>query len=248
MDENMLNDLDVHTEDKVSSPVPCKTWEYTEKVNLHSIHHTISVNEDKLTHITEIHEAGQAMKKRRDIKLSNVRAVHTYYGFSRNALAFILCVVLSIVCFIGAICVFAESGSGSDYSPQPGNNYNNYNDYYGYDKYYGDGLNSSSNKGTENDSEAGTIILGIVFVAAAVGFIFLGYLAFKAKPSFVLEIEMYISENKKIEKNFAYGDADIKLGGNGLFRSIAGNKYRLLMDPKTGNDIVDTLGAYLISE
>ena len=250
MDENMFINLDAIKEDQASSPKLSKTWEYTEKVNLHSIHHTLTVQDDKLTHITEMKEAGQAMKKRKDIKLDNVRAVHTYYGMSRNILAIVLCALLAVFSFIGAIAVFAGSSENSASEKSPyGGSYGNdkygsyggyYNDYYDdyYDDYYGD----HEEEEEKSDVDVGAIIGGIVLLVVAGGFGFLTYLFLKPRPSFVLEIEMYIPENKKIEKQFAYGNASITLG------RITGNRYKLVMDPEMGNDIVDTLGVYLISE
>ena len=222
MDENMNYGQDA----VVETPKFSKTWTFSEKINKHQVHHTLSVEGNRLTHISEVNEVRQQKKERSDIKLSNVRAVHSYYGLSRNILAVIIMAILAFVSFVGAVATFAE--------------------------------------GDED-----TIAVGIVFLLIAGGLGFLAYWFFKRiKPAFVLEIEMVERANRVFAEKFAYGSSGISFSKKkldpitllimvvifpiGLVYLIknfkGGNKYKFIMDPETGHEIVDTLGEYLIGD
>ncbi len=178
-----------------------KTWEFTEKLNKHSVHHTLTLSENRLTHVSEVKEATQAMKQRRDIKLSDVRAVNTYYGKSKNIPLAILLGVLAFLSLVGGIIQLVNDAAG----------------------------------------------VGVVLILLAGGFGFLAYLVYKSyKPSFVLEIDMYVSANKVINESLNYGSATLNFGKKGLLARFKPNTTKFVMDSETGNDIVNTLGEYLI--
>lgn len=201
MEDNMFVNTDTVNEEKKPSGF-AKTWEYTEKLNKHSIHHTLSVNSDRLTHISEVREAAQAMRQRRDIKLSDVRAVHTYYGMSRNIPLVILLAVLAVFSLIIGIVSMADEGF---------------------------------------------TVVSLLMILLCGGLGFLAYWVYtKVKPSFVLEIDMYIPANKVLSESFSYGNASLNFGKKGIFARFKANKNKFIMDSATGNDIVDTLGEYLI--
>jgi len=90
----------------VKAEPTCKNWYYTEKNNKHVTYHTISVNKDKFTHISEIKEASQAMRQRTDINVKNVNSVSSYYGLSHNLSGAILCVVFAILSLFAAVFSF----------------------------------------------------------------------------------------------------------------------------------------------
>ena len=198
MDGNLFENTGAVLKD--DSPKVNKTWEYKEKINRHTVHHTLSLREDKLTHISEMKEVAQNMRTRRDIKLSDVRAVHTYYGMSRNLALAIVLALFGVIIFLSAIVTMGASGEFSS---------------------------------------------GAILLVLGAGLGGLAYWVYtRIRPSFVLEIEMYIPENMEIDEGLAYGNAGIRFG-KGLFGAV---RYKLVMDPETGHDIVDHIGAYLIGE
>lgn len=200
-----------------------KSWQYTEKYNKHETHHTLSIQGKRFTHVSEIKEASQAMKQRTDFSLDNVVQVNSYYGLSRNIVAVVLLVLLSIACFSLVIAGFAG-----------------------------------------NMMPIG--LVGLVLVAL---FILLAVLVYKRiRPAFILEIETAIPKSTIRNNAFAYGSATINFGKKKhsiifylvlvvlwpigilylLFGRKGGNKYKFIMDPETGMDIVDTIGTYLIKD
>ena len=223
MNENIFTGSEMNPENNSSSRKLNKTWVYSEKLNKHTVHHTLSVQGDRLTHVSEVKEAARAMKQRSDIRLSDVRTVNSYYGLSRNLIGVIILGILSAMCLFGAIAIMAEEGG---------------------------------------------IAGGLVVLVLAAGFAGLAYLLFKRiKPAFVLEIEMYVKARKVIREKFSYGSAAINftkkkitptelavmiiiwpIGLIYLLRHAKKGsvKYKFIMDPETGNDIVNTLGEYLI--
>ncbi len=77
-----------------------KTWTYTEKLNKHVTHHTLSIQGKRFSHQAEIKEASQMMRQRTDFNLDNVRAVNSYYGLSRNI---VLTIILAILALAGLV-------------------------------------------------------------------------------------------------------------------------------------------------
>ena len=200
-----------------------KSWQYTEKYNKHETHHTLSIQGKRFTHTAEIKEASQAMKQRTDFNLDNVRQVNSYYGLSRNIVAVVLLVLLAIACFALVIAGFAGE----------------------------------------------MMPLGFVGLVLVALFILLAVLVYKRiKPAFILEIETAVPMSTLTTNAFAYGSATVNFGKKKhsplfylilvvlwpigilylLFGRKGGNKYKFIMDPETGMDIVDTIGSYLIQE
>lgn len=102
---------------------------------------------------------------------------------------------------------------------------------------------------------------GVVLLVVAVIF---GLIAFfiskRIKPSFVLEIDAVLPRGQLINNSYAYGNAPFRFGATtaavakkavSFFRRLFGangTKYRFIMSPEVGNDIVDTIGEYLIKD
>ena len=217
MYENMINNTELNTEKKTSGKIN-KTWHYAEKMNKHVVEHTISVNGNRLTHVSEVNELSQAMKQRSDISLKNLRAVSSYYGFSRNLVAVIILALLAAAFLIIGFALMDSAGFG---------------------------------------------IFLVMFVFAAI-FGVIAYILYTIKkPSFVLQIETYDNAKYVVDERLAYGNTSISFGKKKLsykqilimviipiigicyllFRSKKkGNKYKFMMDPETGHDIINTLG------
>ncbi len=73
-----------------------KTWHYSEKVNKHTKHHTLTISKDRITHQVDLNEHSQKMRHRTDIKFANVFAVRSYFGISKNIKAFIFFLLIAL--------------------------------------------------------------------------------------------------------------------------------------------------------
>ena len=201
-----------------------KTWQYTEQTNKHTTHHTITLTKQRFTHEAQIKEAGQAMRQRTDLSLKEVNSVSTYFGLSRNLVATILMVVLAVISVAAAIILLA------------------------------------------NEAPA---VVGIIFFVLAILFGVVAFLIYKKiKPSFTLEIETIIRNGLLKKATLSYGNATVNLDKKKpspiaclfmiiifpvgiiylLTRNNKGGKYKFIMDPEVGNEIVDTIGAFLMDE
>lgn len=196
------------------APEAAKTWSYTEKTRKHTVHHTISVTKDRFTHESQVDELSQKMRQRSDVRLDNVNAVHTYFGYKRNILAIILCVLFAIASFIFMIHHFVSEQTG----------------------------------------------FGFVFLILLVAFSLIIYFLFKKRPSFVLEFETVIPYGTLCAKKLAHGNPTIIDLGNKKRNPILAlitwplhffarsGVYKLEMPIEVGNEIVDTIGAFLIEK
>ena len=195
----------------------CKTWAYSEKNNKHVTHHEIAITKNRFSHTSEIKEVKQAMKTRTDINIKNVHSVNTFYGLSRNVIAPILLAILAVACIALAFII----------------------------------------KGTA--ALAIFLVLAVLFAGFAI-FIFT-----RIKPSFYLEINTIIPNGTCSSDSLAYGNANVNVGKKrhsilfylllivffpiGIIYLLKGkksNKYKFMMDPEVGYEIVDTIGPMLI--
>lgn len=202
-----------------------KTWAYSEKNNKHVTKHKITVTKNRFTHEAEISEAAQAMRQRVDISLKNVTSVNAYYGLSRNIRAVIILVLLAVVSLIGgAVAMFSGKA---------------------------------------------LVGIGVAVIVLAALFGFIAWLVYrKIKPAFVLEIDTVLPAGTVKSNALEYGSASTKIGKKRhslifylflivfwplgvlyvLTHRSKGNKYVFEMSPEVGNEIVDTIGAFLIEE
>ncbi len=201
-----------------------KTWCYSEKNNKHVTNHKLTVSKNRFTHEAQVKEASQAMKQRTDISLKNVNSVNAYYGLSRNIRGTIIAALIAVLAFIGAIAMFASEST----------------------------------------------VVGVVLIVVAALLGLLAWLIYRTiKPAFILEIETLLPPGTAKNNAFAYGSATVSFGKKHhsaffylmlvvvwpigivylLTHSRAkGNKYKFEMSPEVGNEIVDTLGAFLIEK
>ena len=92
----------------VQEDFSCKTWNYAEKLNKHTVHHTITVTKTRFTHEEELKEAAQASRTRTDVALKNVNRVNTYYGLSRNIKLVIILALIALFSFAFGIYSLIE--------------------------------------------------------------------------------------------------------------------------------------------
>ena len=208
--------------DLIQEELSVKTWKYSEKNNKHVTHHTITVSKERFTHEAEIKEASQAMRQRSDFSVKNVNFVNTYYGLSRNIkLVFILVLATFCLVVMGFSRLFSRNRIGSAAFP---------------------------------------VIMILIGVALGV----LAYFVYKkVKPTFILEIETYIPNSVIRNNAFQYGNATVDFSKKkhsilhyvlvfpalfSLLTKSKSNKYVFVMDPEIGNDIVNTLGPFLLEK
>ena len=201
-----------------------KVWEYSEQTNKHTTYHTIIVTKQRFTHEAQIKDAGQAMRQRTDLSLKEVNSVSTYFGLSRNLVATILMALLAALFLVVAIAALATDSS---------------------------------------------VAIAVVMLVLAILFVVLAILIYKKiKPSFTLEIETIIRNGLLKQSTLSYGNTAVTLDKKKpslltylfmtvvfpigiiylLTRKSKGGKYKFIMAPEVGNEIVDTLGAFLMDE
>ena len=103
--------------------------------------------------------------------------------------------------------------------------------------------------------------IGLVFLVLTALFVLIAVLISKRiKPSFVLQIDAVLPRGQLISNSFKYGNPQFKFGATaanaakGLFNAVRrlfgvkGRKYKFIMSPEVGNEIVDTIGEYLIKD
>ena len=201
-----------------------KTWTFSEKTNKHVTNHKITVTKQRFTHEAEFTKASQSMRQRVDVSLKNVTAVDAYYGLSRNIRAVIILIALAAVSFIGAIAMFTSEGLAAG---------------------------------------------GAVLLVVAALFVLIAWLVYrKIKPAFFLEIDTHIPAGSVKNNTLSYGSASSTIGKKRhslifylflivfwpigvlyvLTHRSKGSKYVFEMAPEVGNEIVDTIGAFLIEE
>ena len=222
MNETLENQIASDSGEKL-----CKSWSYTEKNKKTVTYHTLSIKGKRFSHLAEIKDPANTMRQRTDFNLDNVRSVNSYYGVSRNMGAVIIAAVIAALLLIASIIIFAAGEGGGN-------------------------------------------IFAIVLLAIALICGVVAFFAYKnIKPTFILEIETVVPMGQITTNSFSYGNADVNFGGKKkisilkivlsiiflpitiiafLFKSKNNNKYKFEMDVETGNDIVDTIGAYLIEE
>ena len=204
----------------IQEELSTRTWNYTEKTNKHVTHHTITVNKKRFTHEAEIKEASQAMRQRTDISLNNVSAVSTYYGLSRNLAAVMICIAFAVAFFILGIVGFVKEAA----------------------------------------------VLGVIGLILFALMLVIAYFVYKMiKPAFVLELETYIPQSTLRKHSLSYGSASIDFSKKkhsvifyvflivffpiGIIYLLTRNtktKYKFVMEPEVGNNIVDTIGPLLL--
>ena len=98
------------------------------------------------------------------------------------------------------------------------------------------------------------VVIGVIGIILCLVLALVAYLIFKKiKPSFYLEIETVINNGILRNTSLAYGNANINLGPKKglfsfLFKRNKSTKYKFVMDPAVGNDIVDTIGPFLFDK
>lgn len=219
MEEIITNQAEVEV-----SASNSKTWTFTEKTNKHVTQHKVTVTKNRFTHEAQFTKASQSMKQRVDVSLKDVTAVDAYYGLSRNIKGAIILAVIALFAFIGAIFMFTKEG----------------------------GVGS-----------------GAALIVVAALFVLFAWLVYrKIKPAFFLEIDTHIPAGTVKSNALSYGSANSTIGKKRhslifylflvviwplgvlyvLTRRTKGSKYVFEMSPEVGNEVVDTIGAFLIEE
>ena len=204
----------------IQEELTTRTWNYSEKNNKHVTYHTITVNKKRFTHEAEVKEAAQAMRQRTDISLNNISAVSTYFGLSRNIVAVVLCVIFAVLSLVLGIVGFSKD----------------------------------------------VAVLGVIGLILFIGLLIIAYFVYKMiKPAFVLELETYIPQSTLRKHSLSYGNASVDFSKKkhspvfyvflvvffpaGIIYLLTRgnkNKYKFVMDPEVGNNIVDTIGPLLM--
>lgn len=223
--ENQLN-ISLATESHHLKQNEEKSWSYTEKHNKHVTHHTLTIKGKRLTHTAEIKERAKAMKSRKDINLENVVSVNTFYGMSRNFVAVVILSLITAICVGMALtCVAMTGGFGA--------------------------------------AAIACLIGAAIFLILAI------IVAKQVKPTFFLEIKTVyrgtiqdhsVSYGNVIEDKTGLAQQLIKFVIGliflpitiiyFIFKSAFGSKAKHIfaMDHKTGMDIVNTIGEYIIKD
>lgn len=162
------------------------------------------------------------MRQRTDFSVKNVNSVNTYYGLSRNIkLVFILAFATFCLVVMGFSRLFSRNRIGGAAFP---------------------------------------VIMILIGVALGV----LAYFVYKkVKPTFILEIETYLPNSVIRNNAFQYGNATVDFSKKklsilhyilvfpalfSLLKKSKSNKYVFVMEPEIGNDIVNTLGPFLLEK
>lgn len=223
--ENQLNISPV-SEEQPARQNDERSWCYTEKHNKHITHHTLTIKGKRLTHTTEIKERARAMKSRKDINLENVVSVNTFYGMSRNFVAVVILALFTIAFVGAALCGRIESG------------------------------------------EFGVLSI-VCLVCAIIFFVLAIIVSRKVKPTFFLEIKT-VYRGTIQDHSVSYGNVVEEKSGlaQQLIKFVIGlvllpltilylviksifsgkAKHVFAMDHKTGMDIVNTIGDYIIKD
>ena len=103
--------------------------------------------------------------------------------------------------------------------------------------------------------------LGVVFLILAAVFVWIAVIiSRRIKPSFVLQIDTVLPRGQLVSNGFKYGNPQFTFGASAAkvaekffnaIRRLFGakvRKYKFIMSPEVGNEIVDTIGAYLIKD
>ncbi len=243
-----------------------KTWHYKQVADKKgTIEHTISVTKELFTHKSEIKGKKLAIKERTDISLKNVRSVRACYGMSRN---------LGLVIFFAMLAVFAvfavfymvtreDSGtlsptslllllSGVVFAIIAIVNYRKITSVFlleistvgevATDGFaYGPSLSpTSSNRGGGASFNVFPLIIGVVAA----------FLIPKVVSAMTL-IELFgstsIVSTICIALGLIFSMRSGRAKGGKSVNGTANGGYTLKMDEKTGNEIIETIGKYIMN-
>ncbi len=104
MDENTI---DRSTAWMYSNPSGAsRSWHYSEESDDTTVLHTIKVQGNRFSHISETQKKGEFIRQRRDVNLKDVRYVRSSYVHTRKLLGPIIIAIIATFLLIGALALF----------------------------------------------------------------------------------------------------------------------------------------------
>lgn len=233
----------------------CKTWTYTEKNDKISTYHTISVTKDRFTHTSEVKESNHAMKQRTDINLKNIHSVNALYGHSRNLKLAIILAVLAIALLAAGIASLQTGPLGIAFllaavilvvaaiivyrkiKPSFMVQINTVGTVSSDTIAHG----NSSTTVSFGKKQTSPIFIIIAIIAAYIGASTYNASSIKGETP-TMAIICLVVAGISLFCHFRSNSKASKTAS-----STSGTSYKFEMDPETGNDIVDTLGEFIIN-
>ena len=240
-----------------------KTWHYREKNKKHTVEHTISVSKDRFTHRADMVESKVSIKQKTDINLRNVHSVNACYGSQRNiplaillALLALASLVLSIYLFsddegtLGVVAIVAAITLGicafivfktvkSAFYLEINTVGAVTNSTLAYGNSTGSGKTGANHK-----ASTPKMFVGFAAIAALAYYLIqngdnLSYMIRHREPGLIIPV---VAIGIII---WAFSNKSNK-AANSASSSETTSGYKFEMDPETGNEIIETIGALII--